>query len=46
VAALALILDGALAFAAWTSVPGTGRLRRSPHHQASRSAEPSPNVDA
>jgi osmoprotectant transport system permease protein len=31
VAALALILDAALAFAAWTSVPGTGRLRRSPH---------------
>jgi osmoprotectant transport system permease protein len=46
VAALALILDGALAFAAWTSVPGTGRVRRSPHHQASRSAELSPNVDA
>ncbi len=28
VAALALILDGALAFAVWASVPGTGRLRR------------------
>ncbi|MCV7402817.1 ABC transporter permease [Mycobacterium fragae] len=30
VAALALILDGALAFAVWASVPGTGRLRRKP----------------
>src|SRR5260370_22975806 len=28
VTALALILDAALAFAVWTSVPGTGRLRR------------------
>lgn len=28
VAALALILDAALAFAVWVSVPGTGRLRR------------------
>ncbi|MBV8862451.1 MAG: ABC transporter permease [Mycobacterium sp.] len=28
VAALALILDAALAFAVWASVPGTGRLRR------------------
>jgi osmoprotectant transport system permease protein len=46
VAALALILDGALAFAVWASAPGTGRLRRSPHIQASISAEPSPNVDA
>jgi osmoprotectant transport system permease protein len=46
VAALALILDGALAFAVWASAPGTGRLRRSPHRQASISAEPSPNVDA
>jgi osmoprotectant transport system permease protein len=45
VAALALILDGALAFAVWASAPGTGRLRRSPHVQASISAEPSPNVD-
>jgi osmoprotectant transport system permease protein len=45
VAALALILDGALAFAVWTSVPGTGRLRRSPQHQASRSPGPSPNVE-
>ena len=27
VAALALILDGLLAFAVWVSVPGTGRLR-------------------
>jgi osmoprotectant transport system permease protein len=46
VAALALILDGALAFAVWASAPGTGRLRRSPHIQASISAQPSPNVDA
>ena len=46
VAALALILDGVLAFAVWASVPGTGRLRRRTHHQASNSAEPSPNVDA
>jgi osmoprotectant transport system permease protein len=45
VAALALILDGALAFAVWASVPGTGRLRRSPQHQASRSPGPSPNVE-
>ena len=30
VAALALILDGVLAFAVWVSVPGTGRWRR-PH---------------
>lgn len=29
VTALALILDAALAFAVWASVPGTGRLRRS-----------------
>lgn len=28
VTVLALILDGALAFAVWASVPGTGRLRR------------------
>jgi len=28
VAALALILDGLLAFAVWMSVPGTGRLRK------------------
>jgi osmoprotectant transport system permease protein len=46
VAALALILDGALAFAVWASVPGTGRLRRRPHHQASISIASSPNVDA
>ncbi len=46
VAALALILDGTLAFAVWASAPGTGRLRRTPHPQASISAEPSPNVDA
>ena len=46
VAALALILDAVLAFAVWASVPGTGRLRRRTHHQASNSAEPSPNVDA
>jgi len=45
VASLALILDGVLAFAVWASAPGTGRLRRSPHVQASISAEPSPNVD-
>jgi osmoprotectant transport system permease protein len=45
VAGLALILDGALAFAVWAAVPGTGRLRRSPHDQASKSAELSPNVD-
>ncbi|MGA9493710.1 MAG: ABC transporter permease [Mycobacterium sp.] len=45
VAALALILDGALAFAVWASAPGTGRLRRRPHNQASISAETSPNVD-
>ena len=45
VALLALILDGVLAFAVWASAPGTGRLRRSPHVQASISAEPSPNVD-
>src|ERR1700686_2328218 len=45
VAALALILDGALAFAVWAAVPGTGRLRRSPHDQASKSPGPSPNVD-
>jgi osmoprotectant transport system permease protein len=30
VAALALILDAALAWAVWASVPGTGRLRREP----------------
>lgn len=29
VTALALLLDAALAFAVWVSVPGTGRLRRS-----------------
>jgi hypothetical protein len=46
VAALALILDGVLAFAVWASVPGTGRLRPSPHHQASKSLQPSLNVDA
>ena len=46
VAALALILDGALAFAVWVSIPGTGRLRRRPHHRASISGQPSPNVDA
>ena len=28
VTALALILDAALAFAVWTSVPGTGRLQK------------------
>jgi osmoprotectant transport system permease protein len=46
VVALALILDGALAFAVWASVPGTGRLRRMPHRQPSISVQPSPNVDA
>jgi osmoprotectant transport system permease protein len=46
VAALALILDGVLAFAVWASVPGTGRLRPSPHRQTSKSLQPSPNVDA
>jgi osmoprotectant transport system permease protein len=46
VAALALILDGVLAFAVWASVPGTGRLRPIPHHQTSKSLRPSPNVDA
>lgn len=46
VAALALILDGVLAFAVWASAPGTGRLRRRPHHQTSISVGPSPNVDA
>jgi osmoprotectant transport system permease protein len=30
VTALALILDAALAFAVWASVPGSGRLRRMP----------------
>lgn len=30
VTALALLLDGILAFAVWASVPGTGRLRRVP----------------
>ena len=46
VAALALILDGVLAFAVWASVPGTGRLRPIPHHQTSKSLQPSHNVDA
>jgi osmoprotectant transport system permease protein len=46
VAALALILDGVLAFAVWASVPGTGRLRPSPHLHTSKSVQPSPNVDA
>jgi osmoprotectant transport system permease protein len=30
VTALALILDAALAFAVWASMPGSGRLRRMP----------------
>jgi osmoprotectant transport system permease protein len=30
VTALALVLDAALAFAVWASVPGTGRMRRMP----------------
>jgi osmoprotectant transport system permease protein len=51
VAALALMLDAALAFAIWVSVPGTGRLRRKPRNDsnvtehASKSPGPSPNVD-
>jgi len=51
VAALALILDAALAFAIWASVPGTGRLRSWPiggftvTDYASKSPGPSPNVD-
>jgi osmoprotectant transport system permease protein len=52
VAALALLIDAALGFAIWASVPGTGRLRRKlpggsdVTHYASKSSEPSPNVDA
>ncbi len=52
VAALALILDAALAFAIWAAAPGTGRLRRKPPNgarvtdHASISPEPSLNVDA
>ncbi|MGB6208289.1 ABC transporter permease [Mycobacterium sp.] len=52
VAALALILDAALAFAIWASAPGTGRLRRRPPNgagvtdRASISPGPSLNVDA
>lgn len=51
VAALALLLDAALGFAIWASVPGTGRLRRKPPsgsdvtQYASKSPAPSPNVD-
>ena len=51
VAALALLLDAALAFAIWASAPGTGRLRRMPPSEpnvteyASKSPDPSPNVD-
>jgi osmoprotectant transport system permease protein len=51
VAALALLIDGAMAFAIWASVPGTGRLRRTPRSDsnvteyASKSPEPSLNVD-
>jgi osmoprotectant transport system permease protein len=50
VAALALLLDAALGFAIWASVPGTGRLRRKPPggpdvtQYASKSPGPSPNV--
>jgi osmoprotectant transport system permease protein len=45
VAALALILDGALAFAVWASMPGTGRLRRKlTTDRASKPPAPSPNV--
>lgn len=43
VAALALILDGGLAIAVWSSVPGTGRWRRSgdepPSRRAARDSE-------
>ncbi|MGH3557225.1 MAG: ABC transporter permease [Mycobacterium sp.] len=43
VAALALILDGVLAFAVWVSVPGTGRLRRkTPEGLEGIAAETSP----
>src|SRR6202012_5603318 len=51
VAALALVLDAAMAFAVWASVPGTGRLRRTPPNDsnvtqyASKTSGPSPNVD-
>jgi osmoprotectant transport system permease protein len=51
VAALALLLDAALGFAIWASVPGTGRLRRMPPsaanvtEYASKSPGSSPNVD-
>jgi osmoprotectant transport system permease protein len=51
VAALALILDAALGFAIWVSVPGTGRLRRKPPigsnvtDHASKSPGRSPTVD-
>lgn len=51
VAALALILDAAMAFAVWASVPGTGRLRRTPPNDsnstkyASKSPGLSPTVD-
>lgn len=51
VAALALILDAALGFAIWASVPGTGRLRRrlapgsNVTEYSSISPAPSPNVD-
>lgn len=51
VAALALLIDGAMACAIWAAVPGTGRLRRTPRSDsnvteyASKSPEPSLNVD-
>ncbi|UQX11164.1 ABC transporter permease [Candidatus Mycobacterium methanotrophicum] len=51
VAALALLLDAALAFAIWVSVPGAGRLRRKPPDgagvtgPASKSPGRSLNVD-
>jgi len=51
VAALALLLDAALGFAIWASVPGTGRLRRqfptssNVTQYSSKSPWPSPNVD-
>ncbi|HEY9303666.1 MAG TPA: ABC transporter permease [Mycobacterium sp.] len=48
VAALALILDAALAFAIWASVPGTGRLRRKPPtgEEVTDSASKSPGLVA
>ncbi len=48
VAALALVLDGMLAWAAWVSVPGTGRLRGSAvrtYRQIRRGPRPRSTVD-